>query len=259
MKIPEKAVRRVFGRRAWQYTTSVSHTDPQGLAKVVKLSSPELNWSALDVATGTGHTAFALAPHVASVTGIDLTPEMLNEAEKLRTERSITNVDFLIADIHHLSFADETFHLITCRRAAHHFSDIFLALREMKRVLRRSGRLVIEDRSGPENDFVDAFMNKLNRYHDESHVRQYRPSHWRRMLEELGFAVAEVEPYIKHRPLASLTDGVSQENVRKIHAMLDRLNDSHREAFNLAEVNGHLHLNHWYVRISAQRKYDFVP
>ena len=211
MKPPEEAARKIFGQRASRYTTSACHTDPQVLAKVVELSSPKPDWSVLDVGTGTGHTAFALAPYVSSMIGMDLTPEMLTEAEKLRTERSITNVDFLIADVHCLPFGDENFHLVTCRRAAHHFSSILQALREMKRALCGNGRLVIDDRSVPENDFVDACMNRLDRYHDPSHVRQYRSSEWRQMLEALGFVVEEVEPYIKHRPLTSLTDGVSQQ------------------------------------------------
>jgi hypothetical protein len=90
----------------------------------------------------------------------------------------------------------------------------------MKRVLRAGGQLVVDDRSVPEDDFVDERMNELDRLHDESHVRQYRPSEWERMLEACGFAVESVEPYIKHRPLTSLTDGVSTDNVKRIHTLL---------------------------------------
>jgi ubiquinone/menaquinone biosynthesis C-methylase UbiE len=61
---------------------------------------------------------------VASVIGVDLTPEMLAEAERLRVERSITNVSFETADAHDLPFEDNRFQFVTCRRAAHHFSDL---------------------------------------------------------------------------------------------------------------------------------------
>jgi ubiquinone/menaquinone biosynthesis C-methylase UbiE len=254
MTTPEEAARRIFGRRADKYTTSAAHTDPQVLARVVELSAPEPDWAVLDVGTGTGHTAFALAPHVASVIGIDLTPEMLAEAEKLQAQHGLANVYWTITDVHRLPFGDAAFQLIACRRAAHHFSSIHRSLREMRRVLSAGGRLVIDDRSVPEDDFVDACMNQLDRYHDESHVRQYRPSEWRQMLEALGFAVEAVEPYIKHRPLTSLTDRVSQENVRRIHKTLDQLDDSQREALNLVEAAGQLYLNHWYVMVSARRR-----
>lgn len=254
MKTPEETARRIFGQRAAKYTTSAAHTDPQVLARVVELSTPGPGWPVLDLGTGTGHTAFALAPHVAHVTGVDLTPEMLAEAEKLQAQHGLANVYWTIADVHRLPFDDAAFQLITCRRAAHHFSSIHQSLREMRRVLSAGGRLVIDDRSVPEDDFVDACMNQLDRYHDESHVRQYRPSEWRQMLEALGFAVEAVEPYIKHRPLTSLTDRVSQENVRRIHETLDQLDDFQREALNLVEIDGWLYLNHWYVMVAARKK-----
>lgn len=252
MKTPEQTARETFGERAAMYTTSAAHTDPQVLARVVELCAPRADWTALDVATGTGHTAFALASHVARVVGTDLTPQMLAEGEKLVHERSIANVHLCLADAHALPFEAGTFHLVTCRRAAHHFSDIALALREMRRVLRAGGRLVIDDRSVPEDDLVDEGMNELDRLHDESHVRQYRPSEWERMLETSGFAVESLEPYTKHRSLTSLTEGVSAGNVRKIHALLDGLNADQRRAFNLVEREGQWHLNHWYLMILAK-------
>jgi ubiquinone/menaquinone biosynthesis C-methylase UbiE len=252
-KTPETAAREIFGRRAAHYTTSAAHTDPQVLARVVELAAPERDWSVLDVATGSGHTALALAPHVAVVTGSDLTPAMLAEAQKLQSSRTIANVSWHLSDVHRLPFADGSFDLVTCRRAAHHFARINQALAEMKRVLRPGGRLVIDDRSVPEDDFVDACMNELDRYHDESHVRQYRASEWRRMLEALGLVVEAVELYLKHRPLTSLTQDVSKENVRRIHQVLDRLNDAQRETFNLLQGEGQLYLNHWYVMVAARR------
>ena len=88
MQSPEEKAQRVFGDRAAFYTTSPSHTDPQVLARVVELARPQTDWVALDIATGSGHTALALAPHVKSVVGIDITAEMLREAKILKAERA---------------------------------------------------------------------------------------------------------------------------------------------------------------------------
>jgi ubiquinone/menaquinone biosynthesis C-methylase UbiE len=253
MKTTEQKARRIFGERAARYTTSAAHTDPQVLARVVELAGPQRDWLVLDVATGTGHTAFALAGRVRAVIGIDLTAEMLAESKRLGAARGICNVTLGLADVHALPFPSETFHLITCRRAAHHFSRIGEALSEMRRVLRPGGRLVIDDRSVPEDDFVDACMNRLDRYHDESHVREYRPSEWRQLLEDHGFAVEAIEGYVKHRPLTALTAEVSPENVWRIHEMLDGLNPAQRAALNLREVDGQPHLNHWYVMIAGTK------
>jgi ubiquinone/menaquinone biosynthesis C-methylase UbiE len=253
MKTPEQTAREMFGARAAFYTKSATHTDPQVLARVVELAAPEGDMAVLDVATGTGHTAFALAPRVARVVGTDLTPQMLAEGERLARECGIANVRFCLADAHALPFDAGAFHVVTCRRAAHHFSNIRLALREMRRVLRPqgSGRLVSDDRSVPEDDFVDERMNELDRLHDESHVRQHRPGEWVRMLEQAGFKVETVEPYTRHRPLTSLTEGVSPETVRKIQAMVDGLNDGQKQAMHVVERDGQVHLDHWYVMIGA--------
>jgi SAM-dependent methyltransferase len=254
MVTPEEAARRIFGERASYYTTSAAHTDPQVLARVVELAAPQPTWTALDIGTGTGHTAFALAPHLAAVVGLDLTPEMLAEAEQLRAARGLNNVTFQIADAHALPYPDASVDLVTCRRAAHHFSDIDRALAEMARVLRPGGRLVIDDRSAPEDDALDDCVNDLDWLHDESHVREYRPDRWVQLLTAAGLVVEVVEPYIRHRPLTSLTDDVAPANVARIHARLDGLDAAQRAALGVVEIDGQLWLNHYYVLLAACRR-----
>jgi ubiquinone/menaquinone biosynthesis C-methylase UbiE len=252
MKTPEQRAQEIFSQRAAFYTTSAAHKDPQVLARLVALAQPQPHWDALDVATGTGHTALALAPHVRHVIGTDITPAMLDEARKLQAQLGIENVEFRIADVHHLPFDEHSYDLVTSRRAPHHFSAIDAALREMHRVLRPGARLVIDDRSVPEDDFVDACMNELDRLHDASHVRQYRPSEWQRMLTNAGFSVEHMEPYTQHRPLTSLTQGVDEEDVARIRARLDALNDEQRRALNYRTVQDEPYINHWYILLSAR-------
>jgi ubiquinone/menaquinone biosynthesis C-methylase UbiE len=253
MSTPEEAAKAIFGQRAAFYTTSSAHTDQQVLGRVVALAQVEASWRVLDVATGTGHTAFALAPQVGQVIGIDLTPEMLTEARALQTTRGTPNVAFQVADVHHLPFADGAFDLVTCRRAAHHFSNIALALREMTRVLCPGGRLVVDDRSAPEDDEVDALMNQLDLLHDASHVREYRPSAWQQMLEQAGLVVEATEPYTRHRPLSAFTDGVAADDVQRIQQIVAQLTPRQRAVFDLREGQGTPALTHWYVLLAARK------
>jgi ubiquinone/menaquinone biosynthesis C-methylase UbiE len=250
---PEQAARKVFGERAAFYATSAIHTEQAVLDRVVALARPEPQMSALDVATGAGHTAFALAPHVARVIATDITPEMLAQAERLRGERGVPNVEFGLADVHALPFGDGAFDIVTCRRAAHHFARIGDALAEMRRVLRPGGRLVIDDRSVPEDDFVDECMNRLDVLHDRSHVREYRPSEWRRMLDAAGLALEACETYQRHRPLTSLTAGVAEEDVREIRRIVESLTEEQRRALRVEDVGGVIHTNHWFVMLAAVR------
>jgi ubiquinone/menaquinone biosynthesis C-methylase UbiE len=245
----------VFARRAAFYTTSAVHKDIVVLDRLVELARVQPTDRVLDVATGTGHTAFAFSPHVREVIATDITPEMLNEGERLKAERGIRNVEFRIADAHDLPFDDESFDIVTCRRAAHHFVDIRRALREMRRVLRTrrvlrpGGRLVIDDRSVPADDFIDATLNRLDGLHDHSHVRQYRPSEWESMMHDAGCRIEVVETYTKHRPLSAFTNGVEPESVAEIARIIAGLNEAQRAALNVTEKGGEIYLNHWYVMV----------
>ncbi len=193
----------VFAQRAAFYTTSAVHKDKIVLERLIEFAHVHPTDRVLDVATGTGHTAFAFAPHVRDVIAADVTPEMLLEGERMKDEGGIINVKFQLADAHELPFEDASFDIVTCRRAAHHFVEVGRARREMRRVLRPGGRLVIDDRSVPEDDFVDTTLNRLDWLHDHSHVRQYQPSEWERMMHEAGCKVEALEPYTKHRPLSA--------------------------------------------------------
>lgn len=248
----EERAKAVFGQRADLYTTSTAHTDQQVLGRLVDIAGPKADWRVLDIGTGTGHTALAFAPHVREVIGLDLTEEMLHEACKLAEERRVDNVMFRIADVHRLPRElDKSFDLATCRRAAHHFSNIDLALVEMARTLRPGGMLLIDDRSVPEDDWVDETMHRLDCLHDESHVRQYRASRWIELLENAGFSIELVEPYTKHRPVSALTDRVSPENVSEIHSILRSLSPEQRAKLCLETVGDEERSTHWYIMIAA--------
>ena len=251
MERPEDAARRIFGERAAFYTTSEAHTDPEVLGRVTDLVRPQADMTVLDVGTGTGHTALALAPRAGHVIGADLTPEMLCEARMLRDRQGQSNVTYCVADVHRLPFGSSSFQAVTCRRAAHHFSGIRASLAEVRRVLLPGGVLVVDDRSVPEDDALDEFMNRLDTYHDASHVREYRPSEWSQMLVDTGFEVRTVSGYTQHRPLRSLTQGVAADRVALIDAAIENILPSQQRALGLSEVNGEIHFNHFFVMLSA--------
>ena len=239
--------RQIFGQRAAFYSTSTNHKDEAVLGRIIDLARPRANMLVLDVATGTGHAALAFAPCVKHVAAVDITPQMIAEGGKLKQEQKAANVHFGLADAHDLPFADETFDIVNCRLAAHHFRDIHRALREMKRVLKAGCRLVVHDRSVPEDDFVATTMNRLDILHDHSHVREYRPSEWARMLEDAAFAVETMETYTKHRPLTSLIGKADPQDCEEILRIVAGLTASQRAAMNVAAVEGETYTDHWFV------------
>src|ERR1700748_1677874 len=83
-----------FGTYAATYATSRSHAKGGSLPRLVELLAPEKGAMALDIATGAGHVALALAPHLDHVIASDLTPQMLMVARGLAAERHLANVGF---------------------------------------------------------------------------------------------------------------------------------------------------------------------
>jgi ubiquinone/menaquinone biosynthesis C-methylase UbiE len=245
--------RSVFGRRAAFYRDSPAHTDPTVLKRLVEMAEPQPGWQALDVAAGPGHAALALAPHVRRVTAIDVTPEMLRQAKSPREERSAANLMLCQGDAAALPTAGGVYDLVVCRRAAHHFVDLHGALLEMRRVLRPGGRLVIDDRSVPQDPDVDRTMNRLDRLHDQSHVREYPAETWPAMLRAAGFEPKAVETYHRLRPIGALTHGTSSRETGEIARAVESMPAGLARAFGREKVDGEWHILHWYVLLCAER------
>lgn len=198
----KELVREQFGRAAEGYVTSPTHASGDDLARLVELATPRDTDVALDVSTGGGHTALAVAPHVARVIASDLTPRMLAAARRFIQSRGQRNVEFVVADAERLPFLNETFDLVTVRIAPHHYADIRAAVTEMARVLVPGGRLVVIDNIAPDDPTLDAAVNDWDKRRDPSHVREYTAAEWRAFLDAAGLRVTHEEIARKTHPFA---------------------------------------------------------
>lgn len=179
-----------FSKHAEAYSVSASHasgSDLEELAKSLHISSGDI---AIDVATGTGFTAFRLAKEAKTVVGIDLTREMEDQAVRLQSLHGSAAVQFVLGNSEMLPFGDMSSTVVTCRRAAHHFKrkDLFLA--EAFRVLATGGRIGISDMLSPDG-FRDEY-NALERIRDPTHVTAEDAGSWKCLLEEEGFIVEKI-------------------------------------------------------------------
>jgi SAM-dependent methyltransferase len=169
----------------------------ESLDRMLELVRPQRGWRALDVATGGGHTALALAPRVAEVVATDITAEMLQAAEQFIRGRGIANVSFSEADAMELPFGDASFDLVTCRIAPHHFSDCARFAREAARVLRPGGVAAMVDNIVPENVEAAAFINEIEKLRDPSHHRAYSSREWIEFWTGAGLGVEHTETFRK--------------------------------------------------------------
>jgi ubiquinone/menaquinone biosynthesis C-methylase UbiE len=180
-------VRDSFSKVAANYTTSTFHTSAVRLQEVIDLLRPKPGDLALDVATGTGNTAFALAQHVRRVVGLDLTREMLTEARRVAGERSSANVDWVIGDAARLPFQDETFDIYVVRAAPHHFRDVDAFLAEAHRVLKPNRDAAFVDCAPPLP--ARDVLHEVELRRDPSHVLSLTVEEWVSKLGRAGFVV----------------------------------------------------------------------
>ena len=178
-------VRSRFAPVAANYTRSTFHASSERLQEVVDLARPQPGDLALDVATGTGNTAFALAPYVRRVIGLDVTSEMLDQARRLTAERGVKNADWVLGDVADLPFPDDTFDLYTVRAAPHHFKEIDAFLREAFRVLKPGRDAAFIDCSPPAA--ARELLHEVEVRRDPSHVKALTLEEWGAHFERAGF------------------------------------------------------------------------
>jgi ubiquinone/menaquinone biosynthesis C-methylase UbiE len=187
----KKNVQQQFGKNAASYVSSPIHKDGKDLLKMVEMAEVNGQEVLLDVATGGGHTANAFAPLVKKVIAVDLTAEMLAAAESFIIENGHQNVEFVQGDAEQLPFTEESFDIVTCRIAPHHFPNVDTFIREVYRVLKPGGQFLLDDNVVPESKEYDQFYNTMEKIRDYSHFRAWKKSEWIQKLEESGLEVFE--------------------------------------------------------------------
>jgi len=157
-----------WSERAELYRESAAHREGEDLDLVVEWSAGAK--TALDVATGGGHVARRLREAGIDVVTVDPAPGMEPD---------------VVSRGEDLPFAEDSFDVVVCRVAAHHFDDVEKAVHEMARVSR--DRVIVVD-----NLFLDDSAEEADRVRDPSHVRNYSEQEWRELFEGAGLRVEEL-------------------------------------------------------------------
>lgn len=230
---------RQFGRQAALYATSRNHATGSNLELLATWAAPRPSDLVLDIATGTGFTAFALAPAVKLVVATDITAEMLSEARRLAAQRRLQNVLFAMSAAEVMSFPDRSFDIVTCRVAAHHFADVARFVAEAYRVSKVGGRVLFVDTVAPEDAALADFMNELELRRDPSHVRNYAPSEWRGLFEQRGFAVQRMVVGKTELEFQDWTRraGTPAHEIAALRRLLESASPSEAAAFEIRRAN----------------------
>lgn len=176
------------------FAQQAAHFEEQGLTLtsaeylqwLVRSLSTQKHFRALDVATGTGLLARAIAPFVKDVIALDTTPEMLQTARREIERANITNIILQQGLAERLPYPRNSFDLVVSRLTIHHFVSPEVQLQEMCRVCKPGHVVGILDLLSPPQASLIEPYNRLERMRDPSHTRALTRDEFVDMIQNAG-------------------------------------------------------------------------
>ena len=240
-------VREEFTRQAPAYAQAPMIKDPLHLQKLIEAVRPGPDARVLEIATGPGHVALAFAPECREVIGVDLTDAPLKIAERMRTERGLTNVRFQHGDVEaRLPFNDGEFDIVVCRFAIHHFEHPRNVIAEMSRLCRVGGTVAVEDLIASEHLRRAEYYNRFERLRDSSHTRALPLSEMSQMLASAGLELIRFSSDGLPNPVERWFDSAQTPSDKRATAlaMIERDLSEDLSRTNPRRIDGELFFTH---------------
>ncbi len=192
-----------FTQQAIPFSEMPAHSNDTANRVLIDLAEIASEDRVLDVACGPGLIACALAEVAHHVTGLDLTPAMIEQARARQQAKRLTNLTWLIGDAVPLPLPNASFSVVVTRFSFHHFLDPKAVLAEMVRVCVPGGRVAVIDvfTSSPEQ--AEAY-NRVEKLRDPSHVRALLLAELTELLHEAGLRNVRTAFYKMEMPLEAL-------------------------------------------------------
>lgn len=184
-----ESIQQQFASAAHAYRHSPVHAQGEDLAQIVALAQTQGARVALDVGCGAGHVSINMAPHIARVVAFDMTQAMLRQVQAFAEEKKLPQVAACAGNAQRLPFADHSFDIAVTRYSAHHWQDPAAGIREMMRVVRPGGWVIVSDIIALEDYVHDTFLQTIETLRDPSHVRDFRLSEWQSFYAGAGLVM----------------------------------------------------------------------
>ncbi|HEX6952170.1 MAG TPA: methyltransferase domain-containing protein [Gaiellaceae bacterium] len=182
--------------------------------EVRRFVQPRGDERALDVGTGAGALAFALAPLVREVVGLDPVPELL----ELARARTLPNTEFVEGDGAAVPFPDDSFDLAGTLRTLHHVAQAKRVVAELVRVTRRGGHVLVVDQLAPGDASAAAALHEFESARDPSHARLLSDVELHALFARHGLTAVRERQEDERRDLASYLDLAGCEGERRTRA-----------------------------------------
>jgi len=164
------------------------HSDDKHLSRLIDVMNIQSDGSYLDLGTGNGYVAFALAEKYKKIrfTGLDIAVNSIEKNLETAIERKLNNIDFTGYDGEEFPFEDSVFDGIVSRYAFHHFPDPEKSIKEIKRVLKRGGSFLLSDPLTFEDDRV-GFIDRYQKLKEDGHYHFYYEKEIVQLFRKFGF------------------------------------------------------------------------
>jgi ubiquinone/menaquinone biosynthesis C-methylase UbiE len=215
-----------FSQFAQNYVTSDTHAQGHDLDRLLEvarnLNNGEPFGLAMDIATGGGHTALKFAPVSSKMIALDYSTSMLNAARQFIAGQGVNNMAYVNSDAENIAFADNTFDLITCRVAPHHFPNVFRFMQEVTRVLKPGGMFILLDHLLPGDAKAAAYIEAFERLRDPSHHQAFNQDEWRGLLLDAGMEVLHEERLNRQAKMLPWAErqNCSPEVIERLHVLM---------------------------------------
>ncbi|UWS32650.1 class I SAM-dependent methyltransferase [Erwinia pyrifoliae] len=182
-------INRQFGEQANAYLTSAVHAAGADLLRLGERLSETPEARVLDIGCGAGHASFVAAQYVKEIVAYDLSERMLATVDETAAARGYRHLTTQQGYAENLPFGDAEFDIVISRYSAHHWHDVGSALREVRRVLKAGGKMILIDVSAPGNPVLNIWLQTVEALRDASHVQDYSPGEWLTLMTESGLII----------------------------------------------------------------------
>ena len=217
-----------FTKQAMPFAKKSAQYIDETFERILTVVDVDKSDNVLDVACGTGSISIKLGELAKHVTGIDITPAMIEQAKLLQKRKMLSNMKWDIGDVsRQLPYPSNSFSVVVTRFSFHHFLNPLSVLIEMNRVCNIGGQIIVIDPTPPP-DKAEMY-NHVEKLRDPSHVKALTICELDNLFERAGIPIWRKGSYTMKMELedqlqASFPD---PENVNKIHQLFieDTKND----------------------------------
>lgn len=248
-------IRKSFSRQAAGFEHTLHFSKQEYLVHLADRLAPAPGARVLETAAGTCACGRAIAPRVAEVTCLDITPEMLAVGRGSAEKAGLKNMRFVEGNVNALPFEDGSFDIVMTRLSFHHFTDIQKPFDEMDRVLKSGGQLAVIDIEAADEDVRDK-TDRIETMRDPSHTRTLSAQELIKPFERHGYdmvcrEIARFESNLEDWMELTSTPAETRAEIRRI--MLNDIERGERTGFKPFLRDGKIFFEHRWLMLIGRK------